>query len=63
MEHHGCGLHLLDRRLEGRRARPFGDVGVAGRVDHPAGEDRLPTRLGLDDDAGDRVAVHDGRDI
>jgi hypothetical protein len=48
--------------FERRRARPLGDVRVAGRIDHPAGEDRLPARLGLDDDARDRVGVHDGRD-
>ena len=41
-----------------RRARPRRDVGVPGRVDDPAGQDRLTTGLGLGDDADDRVAVH-----
>ena len=41
-----------------RRARPRRHVGVPGRVDDPARQDRLTTGLGLGDDADDRVAVH-----
>ena len=39
-----------------------GDVGVAGAVDDAVGEDGLPPRLALRDDALDRVALLDDLD-
>jgi len=44
------------------RARPQGHVGIPGRVDHALGQDGLAASLRFDDDTGDRVAVHQGRD-
>ena len=41
-----------------RCAGPRRHVGVPGRVDDPARQDRLTTGLGLGDDAGDLLAVH-----
>ncbi len=58
VEHHRGRHHLLGWCLVDRRARPRRHVGVPGRVDDPAGQDRLTTGLGLGDDADDRVAVH-----
>ncbi len=49
------------RRQVRRRAGPVGDVGVAGRVDDAAGEDRLAAGLRLGDDADHAGAVHDRR--
>ena len=49
-------------RLDRRRARAVGDIGVAGRVDHAAGQDRLAPGLRFRDDADDRLAVHDRGD-
>ena len=40
------------------RTRPRRHVGVPGRVDDPARQDRLTTCLGLGDDADDLLAVH-----
>ena len=45
-----------------RSARPGRHIGVSGRIDDPAGQDRLTAGLGLGDDADDRVAVHQGCD-
>ncbi len=58
VEHHRGRHHLLGRCLVDRRARPRRHVGVPGRVDDPARQDRLAASLGLSDDADDRVAVH-----
>ena len=45
-----------------RRAGAVRYVGVAGRVYHALCKYRLATCLALDDDPGDRVAVHHRRD-
>ncbi len=58
VEHHRRRHHLLDGCLTDRRPRSGGHVGVAGGVDNPAGQDRLPPGLGLGDDADDLLAVH-----
>jgi hypothetical protein len=54
----GC-LHLLDRRLAGRRTRTVGYVSVARTVDNPVGQDRLAAGFGLHDHSRHGVAVHD----
>ena len=43
----------------GRGAGAVGDVGIAGGVDHPPGQDRLAPGLRLGDDARHPVAIHD----
>ena len=48
--------------LRDRRAGAGRDVGIAGRVDDPPGEDRLAAGLALGDDAADRPVLDDRRD-
>ena len=58
-KHHRGRHHLSYRVLMGRRAAAMGNVGIAGRIDHPLGQNRFAPRLALDDHARDRLAFHD----
>ena len=63
LEHDGDRLHfaILLAPVEERRAGAGGDVPVARRIDDHARQHRLPSSLALQNDAPDRVALHDRR--
>ena len=62
VKHHRRRLHVLHRRLDGGRTGAVGNVGVTRGVNHALGKNGLAPGFGFDNDAGDGVAIHDGRD-
>ena len=62
MEHDGGGHHLLLRRFEGWRTGAVEYIRIPRRIDDALCEDCLPACLRFGDDAGYRVAIHDGGD-
>ena len=60
VKHHRRRLHVLHRRLDGGRTGAVGNIGVPRGVNHAFGKNGLAPGFGLNNDAGDGVAVHDG---